>query len=97
MFIEGTLVINDGEVPVTRKEAEDYILYLERKYEKSLCSLHINLDNEFADLHFRFMSLPFERIRRITGYLVGDTNTWNDAKRAELVDRVQHGLNVEVI
>lgn len=33
----------------------------------------------------------FERLRRITGYLVGDVNRWNDAKRAELNDRVKHG------
>lgn len=34
----------------------------------------------------------FERIRRITGYLVGTTDRWNDAKRAELKDRVKHGM-----
>ena len=33
---------------------------------------------------------PFERIRRITGYLVGDTSRWNSAKLAELRDRVTH-------
>ena len=32
-----------------------------------------------------------ERIRRITGYLVGTTNRWNNAKRAEEKDRVKHG------
>ncbi len=32
----------------------------------------------------------FERIRRITGYLVGTTDRWNDAKKAELDDRVKH-------
>lgn len=34
----------------------------------------------------------FERIRRITGYLVGTTDRWNNAKRAEERDRVKHGL-----
>lgn len=34
--------------------------------------------------------IPFERIRRITGYLVGDMNKWNDAKKAEERDRVKH-------
>lgn len=34
----------------------------------------------------------FERIRRITGYLVGTTDRWNDAKRAEERDRVKHTL-----
>ena len=35
----------------------------------------------------------FERIRRITGYLVGTMDKWNDAKRAEDRDRVKHNLN----
>ena len=34
----------------------------------------------------------FERIRRITGYLVGTMDKWNDAKRAEERARVKHGL-----
>lgn len=37
--------------------------------------------------------VKFERIRRITGYLVGTTDRWNNAKRAEERDRVKHGLN----
>ena len=35
----------------------------------------------------------FERIRRITGSLVGTMDKWNDAKRAEERDRVKHSLN----
>ena len=35
----------------------------------------------------------FERVRRITGYLVGTMDKWNDAKRAEERDRVKHNLN----
>jgi anaerobic ribonucleoside-triphosphate reductase len=34
--------------------------------------------------------VPFERIRRITGYLVGDINRFNDAKREEVKDRLKH-------
>ena len=34
--------------------------------------------------------VPFERIRRITGYLVGTTDRFNNAKRAEERDRVKH-------
>ena len=37
--------------------------------------------------------MKFERIRRITGYLVGAINRWNNAKKAELHDRVKHGLD----
>lgn len=34
--------------------------------------------------------VKFERIRRITGYLVGTMDKWNDAKKAEERDRVKH-------
>ena len=34
--------------------------------------------------------VKFERIRRITGYLVGTMERWNDAKKAEEKDRVVH-------
>ncbi len=36
--------------------------------------------------------VKFERIRRITGYLVGTVDRWNDAKKAEEADRVKHTL-----
>ena len=32
----------------------------------------------------------FDRIRRITGYLVGTLDRFNDAKRTEVQDRVKH-------
>ena len=34
--------------------------------------------------------VSFQRIRRITGYLVGTMEQWNNAKRAEERDRVKH-------
>lgn len=36
--------------------------------------------------------VKFERIRRITGYLVGSLSTWNNAKKAEERDRVKHTI-----
>ncbi len=38
----------------------------------------------------------FERIRRITGYLVGTLDRFNDAKRAEVEDRIKHPLSRRV-
>ena len=35
--------------------------------------------------------VKFERIRRITGYLVGTLDRFNNAKKAEVADRVCHG------
>lgn len=37
--------------------------------------------------------VKFDRIRRITGYLVGTTDRFNNAKRAEERDRVKHGMS----
>lgn len=36
--------------------------------------------------------VKFERIRRITGYLVGTLERFNDAKASEVKERVKHGL-----
>lgn len=37
--------------------------------------------------------MGFERIRRITGYLVGTLDRFNNGKRAEEADRVKHGMS----
>ena len=39
--------------------------------------------------------VKFERIRRITGYLVGTIDRWNDAKKSELFDRLKHDGKTE--
>lgn len=39
--------------------------------------------------------VKFERIRRITGYLVGTLDRFNNGKRAEEKDRVKHDLRRE--
>lgn len=36
--------------------------------------------------------VKFERIRRITGYLVGTIDRFNDAKASEVKERVKHGV-----
>ncbi len=38
--------------------------------------------------------VKFERIRRITGYLVGTTDRFNNAKQSEEHDRVKHTITV---
>ena len=37
--------------------------------------------------------IPFERLRRITGYLVGTLDRWNDGKKAEERERVKHNVD----
>lgn len=75
------------------KEGLEYVNYLEGKYNRKLKSLDINIDGDFADLNYEFEQVPFERIRRITGYLVGTMDHWNNGKRSEEADRVKHDLN----
>ena len=65
------------------EEAQAYVNYLENKYNRRLEKLDVQLDGDYADLNYTFSHVPFERIRRITGYLVGTMDKWNDAKAAE--------------
>ena len=76
-------------------EASKYVEYLEEKHGRKLNSLDINLDGDHADLSYSFAPVEFERIRRITGYLVGTMDHWNSAKTAEEADRVKHGVREE--
>ncbi|MDY3013880.1 MAG: anaerobic ribonucleoside-triphosphate reductase [Evtepia sp.] len=39
-----------------------------------------------------FEKIPFQRVRRITGYLVGDLSRFNNGKLAEVHDRVKHSV-----
>lgn len=59
-----------------------------------VCGYNGIIDNECPKCHRSESDggPKFEKIRRITGYLVGTTDRWNNAKRAEERDRVKHGL-----
>lgn len=75
---------------LTTEEQEQYVRYLEDKYGRTVAHLDITVDGEFVDLSYKFVPVQFERIRRITGYLVGTMDRWNNAKTAEEKDRVKH-------
>ena len=78
---------------VSLEEGKAYVDYLEKKYNRKLKQLAVNIDGDYADLNYEFEKVPFERIRRITGYLVGTMDNWNDAKAAEEADRVKHDVS----
>ena len=82
-----------GNAPLREQQA--YVDYLESKYNRKLKTRDITIDEEFADLSYEFEPVPFERIRRITGYLVGTMDHWNTAKAAEEADRVKHGVTMD--
>ena len=82
---------NGLSVDMSEKEIEAYIEYVKSKNpNEEIEYLVIKLDGEYVDLEYKTNPIPFQHIRRITGYLVGDTTTWNNAKRAELKDRIKH-------
>ncbi|MCI9130297.1 MAG: hypothetical protein HFJ65_08355 [Eggerthellaceae bacterium] len=85
---EGIKFTCDTEIEET--EALNYVVYYVSKFP-NLESLDVKIDGDYADVTYNLTpSQPFERIRRITGYLVGTLDRFNDAKRAEEADRVKH-------
>ena len=81
---------NDASIGSEEKQA-----YIDRgieKYGRALQKVEVKLDGDYADINYITAKVPFERIRRITGYLVGTMDKWNNGKRAEEHDRVKHAL-----
>lgn len=66
---------------------------LDRAYEKGGISMG---DGMIVSEQMRGKDVPFDRIRRITGYLVGSLDRFNTAKRSEVSDRVKHNVGEEV-
>jgi hypothetical protein len=90
MTVNNIEVVLTGTDNMKQEEIEAYIQRgKEAEPKKELSKIEINVDGEFVDLKYHY-NIPFERIRRITGYLVGTTDRWNNAKKAELRDRVKH-------
>jgi len=58
-----------------------------------VCGYNGIIDNECPFCHRKEDDIKFERIRRITGYLVGTLDRFNNAKRAEVEHRVKHSMN----
>lgn len=77
---------------ISQEEIESYVKRAEEKFGDKCKQLTIALDGEDVELGYELVNPPFERIRRITGYLVGTLDRWNDAKRAEEHERVKHGI-----
>ena len=88
--------VNVTNGTLEQNEINAYVHYVKSKnVGKELVYLNIKVDGDFVELEYKTESVPFERIRRITGYLVGTTDRWNNAKRAEERDRVKHDVSAE--
>ena len=88
--------INASGENISQEEINEYVKYVEEKYpDKKIATLDLNVNGDYVDLNYTFENdVPFERIRRITGYLVGTVDRFNDGKRAEERDRVKHDVLV---
>jgi hypothetical protein len=74
-----------------QREIDAYVSRATTKYPiGTVQAMDIHVDGDYVDLRYHLAPRPFSRIRRITGYLVGDMSHWNDAKTAEERDRVKH-------
>lgn len=88
--------VNVKNGTLSQEEIDAYVQYaIEANPGKLVTELDINLDGDYADLTYHFGEIPFDRIRRITGYLVGTLDRFNNAKKAEVQDRVKHSLAPE--
>lgn len=85
MIIDGVYVSDD----INEAEARAYI----RRAPEGTFRITAEPDGDYINLTYEYgEGQPFERIRRITGYLVGSLDRFNDAKLAEVRDRVKHEI-----
>lgn len=85
MIIDGIDISDE----IGEAEAREYI----KRAPKGTYMIEAEPDGEWVNLSYHYTETePFQRIRRITGYLVGTLDRFNDAKRAEVEDRVKHSI-----
>ena len=93
MKVDGVEVTVENLPDATVDELKHYVDYVQQKTDGRLMELTVSPSEEDEGgvvLHWIVQGEKFERIRRITGYLVGTIDRWNNAKRAEEKERVKH-------
>lgn len=95
--IDKVSVEYDSTIP--EQELPAYVERGRKLYGNNIKGMHIEIDpdnNDFVRIEYQAKPMPFQRLRRITGYLVGSLNRWNNAKRAEEKDRVKHFAETDI-
>ena len=78
---------------MSEEEKRAYLDHMKEKYpDIKDGTLDIYVNGDYVTLKFSHNVVPFQRIRRITGYLVGTLDRFNDAKKSEVEDRVKHNV-----
>lgn len=89
MMVDG-IEVNANE-ELNEQEAKAYIAHIREKNPgKEIASVTLDFDGDEVGLGYHLQPEGFEKIRRITGYLVGTVDRFNNGKRAEERDRVKH-------
>lgn len=101
MRVDGVMVkvdySSDDDVRITPNELGNYLDRGRAKEpNRKLAWLHLSIEGDDVAIHYGYEPEKFERIRRITGYLVGTLDRFNDAKRAEESERVKHASLKEI-
>ena len=86
--------LKNGDIStVSSEEIEAYKKYVTEKYpDEIIDEIILEFEGEDVKIETHKHSVPFVRLRRITGYLTTTLDRWNDAKRAEEKDRVKHNV-----
>lgn len=80
MFIDGIEIRGIAD----EAEAREYV----KRAPKGCTAMKVESDGNYVNIWY-YDRVPFERIRRVTGYL-SSVSRWNNGKVAELHDRVKH-------
>ena len=84
--------VNVTNGTLDQREINAYITRATEKYGMEPKHININVCGDEVELDYDFGVKPFHRIRRITGYLVGTLDRFNNAKRSEESERVKHNI-----
>ena len=76
-----TVNVTGGTLP--QKEINAYIARGAELYGREPDVIDVRVDGEYVELAYHYQQQPFHRIRRITGYLVGTLDRFNNAKRIQ--------------
>ena len=89
--------VTNGDISkYPEEEIQEYVKFIKEKYKDEVIDeIILTFDDEgFVNIETHKHSIiPFNRIRRITGYLVQSMSKWNNAKLAEEKDRIKHSIS----
>ncbi|WP_037296620.1 anaerobic ribonucleoside-triphosphate reductase [Ruminococcus flavefaciens] len=85
------VTVNGGDM--SQAEIDEYVRRIRKKHpDRIINELTLTINGKYVDIQYNYDTVPFERIRRITGYLVGTLDRFNDAKKAEESQRIKHEI-----